>query len=427
MLPPKGSDTMSALAERAAKPASALSLALAPGRDSERARPWHSVTITHDLAAIAADWRELEARALVTPYQALGWIAPFVETVGAAHRQDFRHVVLRDAGELAQAILPLVITRRSGIRFAEFIGGKHANYHMGLYAPGFAAALDPATTRAMLAEIGAGIGGLDGFIFVNQPVEWQGVANPTALLAAGPSPSGAYKLALMQHDCEGTLKRAMSTHARKKLKNKRNRFAGFGASALVRAVAPDEIERIIDAFLAQKAVRFAAMGVPDPFAEPGLRDFLRDAATIRLDEPPALELYSLDVEGRSVATYVGAVQGQRFSGMATSFDMDSEIAKTSPGEILLVDLIKLKCQEGIRVFDLGVGEARYKTTICDDRDELVDTFLPLTAKGRAYAWFSRAKRVAKRRIKGSPLALKVAQRASGWLNRRGRRLEADEG
>jgi CelD/BcsL family acetyltransferase involved in cellulose biosynthesis len=52
--------------------------------------------------------------------------------------------------------------------------------------------------------------------------------------------------------------------------------------------------------------------------------------------------------------------------MATSFDMASEIAKTSPGEILLVDLIKLKCHAGITVFDLGVGEARYKTTICDD-------------------------------------------------------------
>lgn len=412
---------MSALAERPA------SLPLAESRSLAGAsRPWRSIAIASDLAAIEAEWHALEARALVTPYQAFGWVSAFTATVGAAHGMEFRHAVLRDAAGVAQAILPLVITRRGGIRFAEFVGGKHANYHMGLYAPDFAASLDEELARTMLTEIGAAIGGLDALVFVNQPTDWQGVPNPTALLAAGPSPSGAYKLALEQNDCDGTLKRSMSSHARKKLKNKRNRFAGFGASVLVRAENVAEIERVIDAFLTQKAARFAAMGIPDPFADPAVRDFLQRGAVPNAGQPPALELYSLDVDGRSVATYVGAVQAQRFSGMATSFDMDSEIAKTSPGEILLVDLIKLKCHAGITVFDLGVGEARYKTTICDARDELVDTVLPLTAKGRAFALFSRAKRVAKRQIKSSPLALKLAQRASGWLNRRGQRTDSDE-
>ncbi len=402
---------MSALAERPS------AMSLTENRSAHSARSWRSLAISADIAAIEADWRALEAHALVTPYQAYGWVQPFTETVGAAHGMDFRYAVLRDALAQAIAILPLVITRRNGIRFAEFIGGKHANYHMGLYAPDFAAALDAETTHRMLDEIGAAIGGLDAFVFVNQPTLWQGVANPTALLAAGPSPSGAYKLALTPGDSEGSLRRAMSSHAHKKLKNKRNRFASFGASRLVKAESEAEITSVIDAFLIQKAARFRAMGVPDPFADPAMRAFLQRAAATGCAAAPALELYSLDIEGRSVATYVGAVQGQRFSGMATSFDMDSEIAKTSPGEILLVDLIKLKGNAGISVFDLGVGEARYKTTICDDRDELVDTFLPLTMKGRAFAGVARAKRALKRRVKSSPVLLKLAQRASGWLNR----------
>ncbi|POR51249.1 GNAT family N-acetyltransferase [Bosea psychrotolerans] len=402
---------MSALAERPS------ALSLTEDRSALGALPWRSLAISSDITAIEADWRALEAHALVTPYQAYGWVQPFTDTVGTAHGMDFRYAVLRDALAQAIAILPLVITRRNGIRFAEFIGGKHANYHMGLYAPDFAAALDAETTSRMLEEIGAAIGGLDAFVFVNQPTLWQGVANPTALLAAGPSPSGAYKLALTPGDSDGALRRAMSSHAHKKLKNKRNRFASFGASRLVKAESQAEIASVIDAFLIQKAARFKAMGVPDPFADPAMRSFLQRAAATGGAVQPALELYSLEVEGRSVATYVGAVQGQRFSGMATSFDMDSEIAKTSPGEILLVDLIKLKGKAGISVFDLGVGEARYKTTICDDRDELVDTFLPLTVKGRAFAGLARAKRALKRRVKSSPVLLKLAQRASGWLNR----------
>jgi CelD/BcsL family acetyltransferase involved in cellulose biosynthesis len=160
------------------------------------------------------------------------------------------------------------------------------------------------------------------------------------------------------------------------------------------------------------------MGVPDPFAAPAIRAFLSQGAIAQPGRSPAIELYSLDLAGRSVATYVGAVQGRRFSGMATSFDLTSETARTSPGEILLVELIRLKCQAGLTMFDLGVGEARYKTTICDDSDELVDTFFPLTAKGRAYANYSQAKRALKRRIKASPLALKAAQRVLGLLKRR---------
>jgi CelD/BcsL family acetyltransferase involved in cellulose biosynthesis len=386
-------------------------------RAPNAATSWSSLSVVEDIATLEEDWRALENHALVTPYQAFGWVRPFTETVGSADCMAFRYAVLRDAADAPLAILPLVITRRSGIRFAEFIGGKHANYHMGIYDPAFATGLDATSARLMLEEIGAAIGGLDAFIFVNQPTRWQGAANPLAPLSAGPSPSGAYKLSLVPGDGDGSLRRSMSSHAHKKLKNKRNRFVTYGPSEVVRARTPAEITRIVDAFLRQKAARFAMMGVPDPFAQPAVRRFIERGAKPDGERPTVLELYSLDVAGQSVATYIGAVQGTRFSGMATSFDMQSEVAKTSPGEILLVDLIKLKCREGITVFDLGVGEARYKTTICDERDDLVDTFLPLTAKGHAFALFSRAKREAKRRIKASPVALKLAHRVSGWLNR----------
>jgi CelD/BcsL family acetyltransferase involved in cellulose biosynthesis len=402
---------MSALAERP----SALPL----DRNHARpvARPWRDVAVVTEIAAIAAEWDALERHALVTPYQSRPWVEAFAGTVGEAHGMVLRYALIRDAGGEPAALLPLVITRRNGCRFAEFIGGKHANYHMGLFAPAFAASLDEAATDALLREVAVAIGGLDAFVFVNQPTLWQGQANPLAALAAGPSPSAAYKLALVTGDCAGTLRRSMSSHAHKKLKNKRNRFASFGEARLVRARDEAEAARILDAFLTQKAARFKMMGVPDPFADPAVRAFIAQGARMRDGAVPALELYSLDVEGRSVATYVGAVQGTRFSGMATAFDMTGEIAKTSPGEILLVDLIKHKCQEGVTVFDLGVGEARYKTTICDDKDELVDSFLPLTAKGRGLALVAKAKRAAKRRIKSSPLLLKLAQRATGLLRR----------
>ncbi len=391
-----------------------LDAAAGSGTASAAAKPWASIAVETDITALEAAWRELEARALVTPYQSYGWVRAYVETIGAAEGLVFRYVLLRDGGGAPRALLPLVITRRSGARFAEFIGGKHANYHMGLYAPEFAARFDAALAGAMLAEIGAAIGGLDALVFVNQPQGWQGHVNPPALIASGPSPSRAYKLALIPGDGEATFRRSMSSHARKKLKNKRSRFADFGPSTMRRALEPAEIERVVAAFLAQKAERFRLMGIPDPFAPPAIRRFLVEGA---LGERPALEVYSLELAGRCVATYIGAVQGGRFSGMATAFDMSSETVKTSPGELLLAELIRLKCAEGFTSFDLGVGEARYKTSFCDDHDDLVDSFLPLTMKGRLFVALARARREIKRRIKASPLALRLAQRLSGLLRR----------
>lgn len=384
------------------------------------ARLWSSIGVSRDIDVVADDWRQLEATGLVTPYQRHDWIAAYAGSVGRAHGLDLRYVTLRDSNGQLICLLPLEVLRLHGARVARFIGDKHANYHMALFDQGFAASLGKDGAELLLRAVAAKLGDVDAFVFTNQPSFWDGIANPFVLLAATQSPSHAYKLALGL-DCEATLNRSMSSHARKKLKNKRNRFADFGPSQLVRATTPAEIDAILDAFLSQKAERFAQMGVSNPFADPAMRRFLRDGAAFSAQSPmPAIELYGLALDDAYITTYVGAVQGRRFSGMATAYALNHPAAKTSPGEILLVDLIKLKCQEGFSVFDLGVGEARYKTTICDDKDELFDTFLGITRFGKALALVARLKRVAKRLIKQHPRLLKLAHAISGKLDRRPR-------
>ena len=392
-----------------------MAAAARPDPDGGPARRWAKLEVVQDLQSLHETWQAFETAALLTPYQSFGWLSAYVDTLGAAERMAFHFVSVRSPDGDVLALLPFVETRRSGCRFAEFVGGKHANYHMGVFAPDFAASLDEKGSADLLRAISAQIGGLDAFVFVNQPLAWGGVANPLATLSAGASPSAVYKLAIEPAGGEATLKRSMSAHARKKLKHKRTRFDALGPWQLLRAKTPAEIDAVLDVFQAQKAERFRQMGVADPFSSVAVRAFLRDAALVT--EKPAIELYGLQRNGRYLATYVGAVQRDRFSGMATSFDMNDEGAKFSPGEILLAELIALKAREGVRDFDLGVGEARYKTTFCDGKDELVDTFFPLTAKGRLFALVARAKRAAKRRIKGSPTALKLARRAAGLIRR----------
>ena len=130
---------MSVVADRAPNTPAAPAL-----RRNVEARPWARVVAGSDLAALEADWRALEADALVTPYQAYDWVRPFAATIGRAERMEFRFVRVEDDQGGLLALFPLVVTRRLGTRFAEFIGGKHANYHMALYRPDFADGLDAA-------------------------------------------------------------------------------------------------------------------------------------------------------------------------------------------------------------------------------------------------------------------------------------------
>jgi CelD/BcsL family acetyltransferase involved in cellulose biosynthesis len=270
---------------------------------------------------------------------------------------------------------------------------------MGVFDRNFAANLAPEMSKKLLVEVAQAIGGLDALAFVHQPKTWDGVANPLAALASAGSPSQAYWMVL-EADGEATLKRSMSAHARKKMRSKRNRFTEMGESYVHRAETPEEIDQLLADFLRQKSMRFREMGLPDPFAVEGVPAFLKSSALCG-----AIELYGLMLNGRNVSCYVGTTTSTRFSGMATSFEPDEDIARTSPGELLLLDLIGMQCKRGLRALDLGVGEARYKSTICDNVDPLFDTFLPLNARGHAYVAMGKAKRRIKALIKQTPWAL----------------------
>src|SRR5215203_7021763 len=198
----------------------------------------------------------------------------------------------------------------------------------------------------------------------------------------------------------GDLARALSKDARKKLRQKDKKLRERGPVVHRVAGTSAEIAPILSAFLTQKRDRFRATRIPDPFADAATQSFLERACLAGLSEArPAIELHALTMGERVLATFGAAVDATRCCGMFTSFDADPEIARSSPGELLMLEVIRHQCAEGRRVFDLGVGEARYKSSLCDEVEELVDVSLPVTARGHlyvaAFGGFLRLKRLVK--------------------------------
>ena len=164
-----------------------------------------------------------------------------------------------------------------------------------------------------------------------------------------------------------------------------------------------EAETILSAFLAQKAARFRAMGISDPFGNEETRSFLHAAATEGLGRgEPAIELSALFLDERVLATFGAAADRRRCSGMFQSFDADPALARYSPGELTLLHVIAAQCAAGRSMFDLGVGEDPYKASLCPEVEPLVDAVLPVTPLGRLYALAQGGAVDLKRRVKQTP-------------------------
>jgi CelD/BcsL family acetyltransferase involved in cellulose biosynthesis len=363
------------------------------------ARPYGTciarVEIFDDMRRVEPLWRALQAQdALATPYQNFDFLAPWCREVGSRNRIVPAVLTGFDVAGEPVLVWPLGRRRNGPVVVAEFLGGKHANFNMPLWRRDLVAAIGPDDLRAVLAAAS----GIDLVSLHNQPERWDGIANPLLRLPHQPAPSFGQRGALMA-DFEELLRARLNSRARKKLRKKERVLASHGALRFWRAQNETEARRILDVFFAQKALRMRRLGIVNAFEGPGVREFITAAATERLASGrPAIELYACTVGDTVVATFAGLVGGQRFCGLFNSMILNA-LAHESPGEALLVNVVRMSCERGLAVFDLGVGEAEYKEIFCAQPEPLFDSFLPLTPRGRAVAfgerWRGRVKRLVK--------------------------------
>jgi len=363
-----------------------------PAADRRIAR----VEIVEDMARAEPHWRVLwQADKLATPYQSYELLKLWQRHAGAAAGVTPFIVVGFNAEGAPLFLLPLGRRRLAGLRVAEFLGGKHANFNMGLWRRDCVAAVGADTLRAVLKSLA---GRADLLLLRSQPLTWDGTTNPFALLphqrAANLGFSGA-----LASDFEALLRARTSAATRKKMRKKERTLAGFGAVRLERAESAAQVHRVLDAFFKQKSARMRRIGVTDAFAEAEVRRFIEAAVAERLaDGNPLIELYALSVDDIIVATMGGIVGDGRFCGMFNSIT-EGRYAIESPGEQLLVNLVRRCCERGLKTFDLGIGEAHYKHLFCGDAEPLFDSFLPLSPAGRMLAALAALLEAGKRTIK----------------------------
>jgi CelD/BcsL family acetyltransferase involved in cellulose biosynthesis len=368
------------------------------------ARPLETCEVFTDVEAVSAEWEELEACAVGTPYQGIAFVRAWLETIGRARRVTPFIVAARDEFGRINALLPFVVKRVGPFHVGEFAGGKDSNFNMGLFRPGVV--IDrPAIVDLLRRAADLAFPRLAGYLCLNQPAAWQSIGNPMLAPGDQASPSSGYKSALGDNYSDW-LNTHYSRAALKKLRKKTARLGEIGIVKHWLARDAQSAEAILDAYGEQKQARMRELGLAGSWDRAQTLAFLT-RASLATSNPAPLELHALSCGDRLVAAFGGLPSADRFCGVFISYDADQEIARCSPGEILFNEVIRDLIERRFTTFDLGVGEAPYKAHCCETEEPLFDLFVANGIAGRFLGAALLGSRRGKRLIKQSPTIWKL--------------------
>ena len=365
-----------------------------------------AVDIFTNIDDVETIWRSLESRHhLSTPYQRFDFLCPWQKMVGTREGLSPLLVVAYDRDRVPLLLLPLVVKQSRGVRCVLFMGGKHATFNMALWNRDFAMVVSRADLDVLFASIRARAGA-DVLAFEQQPLTWQDLPNPFALLRHQTSPNDCPTMTF----APGTPDTRISNSLRRRLKTKERKLKGLPGYRYQVAASEPDIKRLLDAFFRIKPLRMAEQKLPNVFADPGVEDFIR--ATCLAPRPEGghvIEIHALESDGDVIALFAGVADGYRFSMMFNTYTLSAS-SRYSPGLILIRNIVDYYAERGYRTLDLGIGSDEYKKLFCKTNEAIFDCFVPLSPRGSIAAMAMSAANRTKRFVKRSPALSRLAQR-----------------
>lgn len=362
------------------------------------------VDLVSDVAEAEAVWRALEEPGhLFTPYQRFDLLGSWARSVGEREGARPFVVIARDAEQTPLALLPLALRQGHGVRTACFMGGKHTTFNMGLWNAEFAAQAVTADLDALFAPLHDQV---DVLALTQQPKRWHDQQNPFALL---PQQSAINGCPLLAMEPGGPPASRISNSFRRRLKSKEKKLQALAGYRYHLATTDADVIRLLDWFFRVKPVRMAEQKLPNVFAEPGVEQFIRSACLAPRGEGRVIDIHALECNDEVIAIFAGVADGQRFSTMFNTYTM-SEHARFSPGLILMRYIIDRYAERGYRSLDLGIGTDEYKRMFCRDDEDIFDSFVPLTSRGKLAAMAMSSLNHGKRLVKQNQMLFDLARR-----------------
>ena len=316
-----------------------------------------------ELAAMQPEWLNLMERSkFPTPFQHPAWVLPWWEVYGQESRllaigvwQGAELIGLAMLFLSADGNLPLLGARRT----VRFLGSNEAcaDYLHFLALPG------------REEEVAAGVFALleehrekwDEILLTDVPesalgLHLRGVSKMAGLSRWGVGEDTVCPYLPLPGDWQELLAR-LSPGMRKTVRGKWNRLHRKHRLEFRRAASPVEVEHAYGELVRLHQLRWNSAGLWGSFASGAFREFHRKVVRRALEDH-MLQLYTLRVDGRTVASLYGFAYGGRF--FYYQMGTDPRYSNESVGLVLLSGVIQEAIREGLKEFDFLRGDAEYK-------------------------------------------------------------------
>jgi CelD/BcsL family acetyltransferase involved in cellulose biosynthesis len=355
------------------------------------------------------DWREAAARwnerGDSTSFQHRHWLDAWYRTFDSV--APLIAIISDTVTQRDIALVPLVHRRHHGIRLIEFADLMVSDYNAPILACG--APHDPAGMRAIGRALLAGLrqlpDRLDLIRLKKLPAEISGRPNPLLALGWNGPCSLNGNLVEVGDDFE-----AYRASIRKMQMPRCWRvFTRHPGARFQIATTADEALRFLDVMDVQQRGRMDKLGHRFVLDEPHYVKFYRDVVSRGVAEGYAV-VSALISDDEIVATTMGLRHGAHYVLLRTS-NAGKQWANCTPGLLCVERTMAALHEQGVRHFDLSIGNYDYKRRFGAKPTPLTDVSIALSWRGVPYALRDRAAQGLRR----YPRLAERARRAVGPL------------
>lgn len=336
-----------------------------------------AVTVTSRIEDVENVWRELSAGEIESPGQSYDFIRQWVRHQAVPER-DQRYVVGRVDGQPV-ALLPLHRRRVRGVSVFTWFPGSH----VGCYAPVAnyprLAALGVLGRAALWRSMTGQLTGGDLVYLRAVPVETGEHIGLFEELGKTLEIETLYRARFSSWEqCD---REQRSKSRRKHDRQQGDRLAALGDVEFEEVRDPTRMPAIISTMFRQRSARFRAQGIRDIFVEDGLIAFYHAVAAAESGND--VRVHVLKLNGEIVAVRYNIVHGKRMFCLISSMSEDMSIQGGSPGKQCLLRVMQTVFEDGIEVFDMGLGYTDEKRHWCNRQIPLRQHYIGLNRKGDA--------------------------------------------
>ena len=368
-----------------------------------------TVRLAHRIADVAPVWAALEAGNIESPGQNSAFTRAWVEALGIAEADQFYLTAEIDGAALA--LLPLWRRHKHGVRMLTWFPGPHVGCNAPLVDATRLARLGSVGRTALWSAMLQELSGADLIYLKSVPQLSVDGVDIFAELGESITAETLYRSQFASWEEANTTQRSKSR--RKHDRQQGERLEALGQVEFEEVRGGPEALPILEVMFRQRAARFVAMGVPDPFAEPCVRAFYDETLS-----PAAgidVRLHVLRLNGEIVAVRYNIAHGERLFCLISSMSDDATIQTGSPGKQCLLRVMQTVFDAGYRVFDMGAGFTDEKRHWCNLKLPVRQHYVPLTTLGAVAAKGHFGWQVLRQKLKANKAVMGVVKAVRGRM------------